>query len=272
MAYVYAHFKKDSGEIFYVGIGKSDDGKNGRAYDKNKRSKFWKSITQRHGFYATIMYDSISWSDAIKFEIELIKTFGRSNNGTGVLCNLTDGGEGCFGFVITDEYRKNCSNAQKGKIGRFGSDNPFYGKKHSKESLIKKSETTKRNGKLKGVNNPNYGKPMSDEQKQKIRMAHIGRKHTQESSEKKRAWAIGRPKTEEWKAKVRGDKNGMVKYGHLYMGDKSPTAKKCVLITTGETFGCLKSACATNGLSYNTELAYIKPHHPRHKNRKFNYL
>lgn len=258
--------------MFYIGISNSSDGKYLRATDKNKRSRFWKSLVEKNGFYHKIIQDDISWEDAIKLEIDLIAEYGRLNNKSGILCNLTDGGDGCIGFPITDEYRKKCSDSQKGRPGRFGADNPFFGKKHTPESMAKKSETTIRNGKLKGKNNPNYGKPVSLERREHQRQFRLGKKHPEETKVKIRAWGKGRPKSQEWKDKNSGVNNWLYGNGHLISGDISPSAKKCVHISTGVEYGCLKSACKELGLSYNTELAYIKVHHKRHHNRKFNYL
>lgn len=39
MAIVYIHKRIDNGEVFYVGIGKTEK----RAKSKDKRSKFWKA-------------------------------------------------------------------------------------------------------------------------------------------------------------------------------------------------------------------------------------
>lgn len=164
------------------------------------------------------------------------------------------------------------SEAQKGREGRFGKDNPFFGRKHSAESMKRKSETTRANGKLKGENNPNYGKKYTLERRQQISLARKGRKLTEEHKKKISLGGKGIPKSEEWKAKVSGKNNGWYGKGHLMSGNNSPSAKKCIHIKTGIKYNCLKVAYKELGISYNTQLAYMKPHHVRHKNRKFNYL
>lgn len=45
----------------------------------------------------------------------------------------------------------------------------------------------------RGANNPNFGKPISVGQKEKLRQANAGKKHSPESIEKRRQKAIGRP-------------------------------------------------------------------------------
>jgi len=91
------------------------------------------------------------------------------------------------------------SGSNNGMYGKTGAKNPFYGKKHSKEALIKMSIAHKgktlseehkkklsesRKGKpkseewkskMRGKNNPNFGKPMSAEQKIKLSIAHKGK-------------------------------------------------------------------------------------------------
>jgi len=52
--------------------------------------------------------------DAFRLERTLIATFGRRNVGTGTLCNLTDGGEGASGTVISSQTRAKQSAAAKG--------------------------------------------------------------------------------------------------------------------------------------------------------------
>ncbi|MCX2486588.1 NUMOD3 domain-containing DNA-binding protein [Pedobacter sp. MR2016-24] len=114
MAYVYTHTRKDKNEIFYVGIG-SDDNNYSRAKTTHKRSNYWKNITSKTDYTIDIIEDNISWNQAVNKEIELIKFYGRSNTGTGILCNLTDGGEGCNGRRHTEATKEKMRVAQKNK-------------------------------------------------------------------------------------------------------------------------------------------------------------
>jgi hypothetical protein len=64
MYYVYEHYKKDTDQIFYVGIGKKEDGKYQRSKSTAKRNPHWHSTTKKHGFYSKIVFESESSSDA----------------------------------------------------------------------------------------------------------------------------------------------------------------------------------------------------------------
>lgn len=103
MAYVYTHTRLDNNEIFYVGIGSDILGKYLRAFSKERRSKFWKDITKNREYKVDIIYDDLYWIDACKKEIELISKYGRRDLGRGTLVNLTDGGDGVFGYKHTKE-------------------------------------------------------------------------------------------------------------------------------------------------------------------------
>ena len=94
---------------------------------------------------------------------------------------------------ITDESRERMSNSRK------GSKNPFYGKSHSENSKEKISNA--RIGKYSGDNNPFYGKHHSKDTKEKLSEAR-----------------------------------------KKYTGNKHPRAKKVICITTGEIFDYLKQA------------------------------
>lgn len=61
------------------------------------------------------IHDNISELLSFNLEIFMIDIIGRHNLKTGPLTNLTDGGDGVVGFVITEEYRKKLSKAKKGK-------------------------------------------------------------------------------------------------------------------------------------------------------------
>lgn len=251
MAYVYTHYTEDENKLFYVGI--SSMGDKTRATDKNKRSRFWKSIVAKHGFRAEIIQDDLTWEEAIQAEIDFIAEHGRLFDGSGVLCNLTIGGEGCVGFPRTEEYRRKLSESQKGRPGKAGKENNFYGRKHTKESMAKRLETLKKNGTLcVGEKNPWYKKPMHPSPKaalDKYRASH--KRHTEEHKAKISAGGKGIKKTEEWKAKRRG--NGNVNYigfssieelTDLYVNQKLSTVKIAAMFNVSHaTVGCrLKQA------------------------------
>ena len=120
MAVVYQHRRKDTGEVFYVGIGKSEK----RAYDKARRYKPWKDFVKNHEYYVEITHKDIILEEAASIEKYLIAFYGRRDLGQGPLVNMTDGGEGT----------KNLSQESRSKMavnkGMFGELNYFYGKKH----------------------------------------------------------------------------------------------------------------------------------------------
>lgn len=142
--YVYMHIKKDDKTPFYIGKGKLD-----RCFSKSCRNKFWKNIVSKHGFLIKILEINLLEDDAFKKEIFWIKFFKRTSDG-GVLCNLTDGGEGLSGRIVSDEERKNMSerfkNPEENKKGNrinffgkklYGKDNPNFNNKGIKNSLSK---------------------------------------------------------------------------------------------------------------------------------------
>lgn len=128
--YVYAYLRKD-GTPYYIGKGKDD-----RAFSSNHTINL---PTDRSRI--VIVESNLTELGALAIERRLIRWYGRKDTGTGILRNLTDGGEGATGVVMTNEKRKMYSDAGKGIkrpwASRPGSKNTFYGKKHSKENVEK---------------------------------------------------------------------------------------------------------------------------------------
>jgi len=112
--YVYQHIRLDKNEPFYIGIGSSKY--YNRAYRKKGRNKIWQRIANKTSYKVEIIYDNLSWEDACQKEKELIAKYGRLNNKTGILANLTDGGEGNLGAIISKEHRKAIGEANKKRI------------------------------------------------------------------------------------------------------------------------------------------------------------
>jgi hypothetical protein len=164
MAYLYRHIRKDKNQVFYVGIGVKDD-KYKRAYSKNQRNRMWNSIVKKTEYEVEIVLDDVSNDNIYEKEKEFISIYGRRDNFSGTLCNMTDGGEGCLGFNHTEETKKRISESKK------GIKNPLCWinrktKNTSEETKIKIREAHK--GKFVGELNPYYGKKHSDEIRKKM--------------------------------------------------------------------------------------------------------
>lgn len=158
MAIVYLHRKKDIQDpflnVFYVGIGKSEK----RAYQTwNRNNKHWQNIVKKHGYNIEITHTDISWEEACSIEKYLIAFYGRCDKKEGLLCNLTDGGDGTIGVITTEENRKRKSENVKGSknpmygVRLSGEKNPMYGKSGSLAPTSRKIAQYNFNGELIAV-------------------------------------------------------------------------------------------------------------------------
>lgn len=175
MAIIYQHKRKDTNEVFYVGIGTTIN----RAYTKKSRNEHWHNIVNKVGYHVEILYEDISWEEACKKEVELIKKYGRMDLKHGSLVNMSDGGDGLHN--PSQETRNKMKTGlgkepwNKGKIGVY-----------SEEHLERIRETTKKSmqGKNLGESNPMYGKIPWNK----------GKKHSEETKQKMKDAAKNRNK------------------------------------------------------------------------------
>jgi hypothetical protein len=135
---VYLHRRKDSGEIFYVGIGEPK-----RPYRKDNRNDYWHHIVNKCGYNVEIVHTNLSWEEACELERMLISEYGRKDLGLGSLVNMTDGGDGKVGFVFSEESKKKIGDSNRGK--KIGEKNPFFGKQHPPELIEQIKQTKKLN-------------------------------------------------------------------------------------------------------------------------------
>jgi len=105
--YTYIHRRLDNGVIFYVGKGWGY-----RCQDKNNRNKHWKNLTAKYGYAFEIVCRFIAESDAFAHERQLIAEYRRSGV---ALVNMTNGGEGQAGRVISIEQRAKISATLKAR-------------------------------------------------------------------------------------------------------------------------------------------------------------
>jgi hypothetical protein len=151
MFYVYALTdpRKDN-QPFYIGKGKGRRARH-HFFPCSQKSRSFKNAVikaiKAEGLEPGLIYlfEKLSEEDAFSKEVELIKQYGRRDNGTGTLSNQTDGGDGASG---------NLSNP---------------GRKHSDETRRKMSESHM--GILKG----RPGRKKSDEERRKISDSMLGK-------------------------------------------------------------------------------------------------
>lgn len=172
MAVVYRHIRLDKNEPFYIGIGKTEK----RAYEKIKRNKFWHNVIAKTEYEVEILFDDLSWESAGEKEKEFIKLYGKRDNNTGCLVNITDGGDGILGVRHTEETRKKIGEESRNR--KRGPRSPETKEKLRLANLgkvgnrlgSKVSEETKLKLRLANLGKvgPNKGKAMSEETKRKI--------------------------------------------------------------------------------------------------------
>ena len=191
--YVYMYLRED-GTPYYIGKGKGN-----RAYSKHRSGMRVKVPAPNR---IKLVYNNLTEDIAFTKEKELILRYGKLCDNTGILMNITDGGEGSSGRKHTEDSKKKISKSLKDNINASGSEPYNKGKtglyKHTEETkkilselnrgkipwnkgksgLQKHSDETKdklsvmfkgRLGRdMKGSNNTMYGRKHSDETKKKM--------------------------------------------------------------------------------------------------------
>lgn len=151
--YVYAYLRKD-GTPYYIGKGKGQ-----RAFVPHGRIKS-PDISR-----IVFLQENMNETDAFALEIEMIAQYGRKDNGTGILHNLTNGGEGPSGRMISEETRAKLCGKTKTEKQRAAISAFFAGKPLSEEHRKK-------------IGDGNRGKtckPFSEEHRAKLKAARAAR-------------------------------------------------------------------------------------------------
>ena len=144
--YTYAYLRED-GTPYYIGKGR------GRRID-NPNTHYSGLPPKERRIY---LKQNLTEEDAFKHEIYMIAVLGRKDLGTGILRNLTDGGQGKSGWIMGEQTKEKIKKSNTGQIRSDESKKKmsvaaknrkpnFLGKTHTKEVKNKLSELYK--GKL----------------------------------------------------------------------------------------------------------------------------
>jgi len=189
MAYVYKHIRKDTNEIFYIGIGVNINRKD----SKYSRNKHWHSIVKKTSYYSEIIEDDLTWELACEREIFWIKFYGRDDLNEGTLVNKTNGGEGVVGNIMSEEQKEILRNLRKGKKTSDETKEKLRilqkGRKYTDEAKKKMSESSKGKSKSdehkENISKGGKGIKRSEEFKQNLRDMYKGKKRNKDMTWKK---------------------------------------------------------------------------------------
>lgn len=104
--YVYAYLRED-GTPYYIGKGQGD-----RAYSKSNKHRIG---VPKDAQKIVFLEKNLSEIGALAIERRYILWYGRKDIHTGILRNMTDGGDGLSGAKLSQETRQKMSSSQMGR-------------------------------------------------------------------------------------------------------------------------------------------------------------
>ena len=212
--FVYCYLRsKDSktgamGTPYYVGI-----------------ASHWRRPIARHRHSAPVPKDhrfirilrqGLTWEEVCKWEQRYIAHYGRKDKKTGILLNMTDGGEGSPGLIVSEETRRKKSKAQRGNklteeakrlIGKASRERMRDGltpqaKAKISRAMAKSNRSAafnrQRAEQCKRLNAARVGKPLPEATRRKLSEQRMGHEVTQETRDKISARNRGVPKPQHW--------------------------------------------------------------------------
>jgi hypothetical protein len=130
--------------------------------------------------------DPGQWKEKEKYWIEKLKTHVKYGNGY----NLTNGGDGAVGRIISEDTKKKISKAT------IGENNPMYNYQYNEDQIKRFKELNA------GQNNPQYGKNISKKHKKIISFANKGRIKSEKTKQKIGIGNKGKIRSEELRNQI----------------------------------------------------------------------
>lgn len=188
--YVYLYLDQDN-IPFYVGKGHGKRWKISQHMGNHISNLFLKRKILKVGpenIIVKFLFTNLPEDLAFEQEEYWISYYGRRDLGKGTLCNLTDGGEGDSGKIVSEVTRRKISKANKGLL--IGEKNPMFGKKHTEQTRQQMHMHSFTKGKPRSkeikekISLTEKGRVIPEKQKRKISKTLKGYKHTEETKRK----------------------------------------------------------------------------------------
>ena len=160
--YIYAYLRED-GSPYYIGKGSAK-----RAWSKNHLV-----TVPKNKFKIVIMESNLTEIGAFSLERFYIRWYGRKNLNTGILRNLTDGGEGTSGRKFSNKHKQKISKSLSGK--KFSDEHckNISSSKKGHQSWLGKKHTEITKDKIR---NSKIGSIVSEETRKKLSLSSKGKK------------------------------------------------------------------------------------------------
>ena len=194
--YTYAYLREDR-TPYYIGKGIKD-----RIHNPLHNSIHLPPKERR-----LFLKQNLTEEEAFKHEIYMIFVFGRKDLGTGILRNMTSGGQGVSGRIVSEEQKEKMREYHK-RVNHKEVSPKFFDKEYKSKGGKKGGTTTRKN--KKGIFSSDYDRTFSareagkkggaTQRDKKLGMFAMTEQEKKEASRK----GIAAVMKQKWKCKITG--------------------------------------------------------------------